>query len=209
MRRTLIVFGGSGFIGKALCEEALKRNFSVISISKHGKPHVEKSWMAHPSMTWYAIDIFKDNSWKKLLSTETLCINLIGILFENKQKGLTYDKMIITANHLISSEAEKKNCPYLFLSAKGGPRGYITAKKKAEDDLFSKRNPTIIIRSGIVTSKTRPLTYAQGLLIKIGSHIPVINSVATAIYPTPLIVLIQTILNEMSDPSHKLITDIR
>lgn len=208
MAATLIVFGGSGFIGQALCKEALNRHMSVVSISKHGKPKTNDKWMSNPLITWCAIDIFKDDSWKNYLSSDARCINLIGILFENKNKGLTYDKMIIEANQLISAEAEKKNCPYLFLSAKGGPCDYVKAKKAAEESLFNKNNPTIIIRSGLVTTKNRPFTYTQGLLIKGATHIPIVKSIAKTVYPTSLKRLVHRILNEVTEPSHKLISDI-
>lgn len=208
MAATLIIFGGSGFIGQALCKEALNRHMSVVSISKHGKPKSNDKWMSNPLITWCAIDVFKDDSWKYYLSSDTCCINLIGILFENKKKGLTYDKMIVEANRLISTEAEKKNCPYLFLSAKGGPCGYVKAKKAAEESLFDKNNPTIIIRSGLVTTKERPFAYIQGLLIKGATYVPLLKSIVKTVYPTSLNSLVHQILNEISEPSYKLISDI-
>ncbi|MGX7023945.1 NAD-dependent epimerase/dehydratase family protein [Vagococcus hydrophili] len=209
MKPTFVVFGGSGFIGQAVCQEVINRNLPVVSISKHGKPREEELWMSSPLITWLSIDIFKDNSWKQYISDKTCCINLIGIFFENRKKGLTYDKMILLANQLISDEAEEKQAPYLFLSAKAGPCGYIEAKKKAEADLFMKKNQTIIIRSGLVTTKKRPFVYTQGVAIKISTHLPIIKRTANKVYPVPLKHLVTTIINESLAPSHKIIEDIR
>ncbi|HCM89539.1 MULTISPECIES: hypothetical protein [Vagococcus] len=209
MRAPLIIFGGSGFIGQGVCQEAINREIPVISISKHGKPTEAELWMSSPLITWLSIDIFKDDSWKNYISSETSCINLIGIFFENKKKGLTYEKLIVQANHLISEEAQFKHAPYLFLSAKVGPFGYIEAKRKAEAELFQKNNPTIIIRSGLVTTKKRPFVYTQGVVIKVAAHLPFIKKTATKAFPVPLKKLAVTIVNESFNSSHKIIEDIR
>lgn len=209
MTQTLVVFGGSGFIGRALCKEAIKQNMKVISISRHGQPKDREPWMSDHQITWLKMDIFRDDSWKRHLDSSAVCVNLIGILFENKRKGLTYEKMIVEANHLISSEAHKKNIPYIFMSAKGGPCGYVKAKKEAEKELLTKRNQIIIIRSGLVVSKKYPLRYIQGMAIKLGTHLPLIKTTANKVYPTSLDSLVHTIINEAREPSHKIIEDIR
>ncbi len=209
MTQTLVVFGGSGFLGKALCKEAIKQNIKVISISKHGQPKDKEPWMSHHQMTWLKMDIFRDDSWKKILDSSVVCVNLIGILFENKRKGLTYEKMIVRSNHLLSTETARKNIPYMFISAKGGPCGYVEAKKEAEKELFSKRNQITIIRSGLLVSKKHPLRYAQGTAIKLGTKIPLIKKEAIKVYPTSLDSLVHCIINESRNPSHKIIEDIR
>ena len=48
MKAPIIIFGGSGFIGQAACQEAINRQLPVISISKHGKPKKEELWMSSP-----------------------------------------------------------------------------------------------------------------------------------------------------------------
>lgn len=208
MTQHLVIFGGSGFVGTELCKEAIKQGFSVISISRHGAPKKKEIWMSDHLITWIALDIFKDDSWKKHLDSSTVCVNLIGILFESKKKGLTYKKMIIQANHLISSETTKKAIPYIFLSAKGGPSGYVAAKKEAETELLKNKHSTTIIRSGIVVSKKYPFRYAQGLAIKVGSKLPLISQQAKKVYPTSLDHLVHTILNEARNPQYKIIEDI-
>lgn len=209
MKQRIIVFGGSGFVGQALCQEALKQDFTVISISKHGKPQADALWMTDHRISWITMDIFKDDSWKKYLDSKTVCVNLIGILFENKKKGLTYEKMIIRSNHLIATEAEKKEAPYIFLSAKGGPTGYVSAKQAAEKELLSKKMKAIIIRSGLIVSKKHPLRYLQGMAIKLGNKLPVIDTEAAKVYPTELDHLVHQILNDARQPRAKIIEDIR
>ena len=209
MTQTLVVFGGSGFVGRALCKEAIKQNMTVISISKHGEPKDKQPWMGHHQMTWLKMDVFRDDSWKKLLDSSVVCVNLIGILFENKRKGLTYEKMIVRANRLIISDTARKNIPYIFLSAKGGPKGYVNAKKEAEKDILEKRNPSTIIRSGLIVDHKFSFRYAQGLAVRLGNKLPLISEEANKVYPTSLDHLVHTILNEARNPQYKIIEDIR
>lgn len=179
---TLIVFGGSGFIGRAFCEKALNRGYNVISISTHGRPTPTQPWMMRMNMTWIACDVLHDSSWKNLIPEAYYFINLIGILHERKDKK--YDALIIETNSIISTEASKLQVPYLFLSASFGPSKYIDAKKKAEEYLLNLDIPIKIIRSGLVTDPSYPLKQLQGISLVITSHIPFIKKWAKKVYPT-------------------------
>lgn len=41
---TLLVFGGNGFVGTRICEEALKTGLAVVSISRSGAPKQNAAW---------------------------------------------------------------------------------------------------------------------------------------------------------------------
>ena len=209
MKQPILIFGGSGFIGQALCKEAIQRNIPVISISKHGKPKGHDLWMTHPLLTWVTMDIFRESEWRDYVKNCRCCINLIGILFEQPKKGLTYDKMIVQSNRLIAQEAEQHRKNYLFLSAKGGPSGYVRVKKQAEEEVMTLTTTTIIIRSGLVVTKRQPMTYLQGVGIKGLTHCPLLKKQANKVYPTPLKVLVSCILNTMEQPTSLLVSDIR
>ena len=40
----LVVFGGNGFVGSRVCEEALKTGLAVTSINRSGAPRVSADW---------------------------------------------------------------------------------------------------------------------------------------------------------------------
>jgi nucleoside-diphosphate-sugar epimerase len=45
---TLLVLGGSGVLGKAVCRNAISRGLPVISLSRRGRPaDVEGEWAEH------------------------------------------------------------------------------------------------------------------------------------------------------------------
>ena len=46
----LLVFGGNGYVGTRVCQEALKTGLSVVSISRGGRPPVQADWV--PQVEW-------------------------------------------------------------------------------------------------------------------------------------------------------------
>ena len=41
---SLVVFGGNGFVGSRICEEAVKTGLAVVSISRSGGPKQNAAW---------------------------------------------------------------------------------------------------------------------------------------------------------------------
>ena len=41
----LLVFGGNGYVGTRVCEEALKTGLQVVSINRSGKPKATDAWI--------------------------------------------------------------------------------------------------------------------------------------------------------------------
>ena len=43
----LLVFGGSGFVGSRVCEEALKTGLPVVSVNRSGPPKLSPDWASN------------------------------------------------------------------------------------------------------------------------------------------------------------------
>lgn len=41
----ILVFGGNGYVGTKVCEEALKTGLQVVSINRSGKPRGTDAWI--------------------------------------------------------------------------------------------------------------------------------------------------------------------
>lgn len=41
----LVIFGGNGFVGSRVCEEALKTGLSVVSVNRSGPPKQSADWI--------------------------------------------------------------------------------------------------------------------------------------------------------------------
>lgn len=194
MSKSLIIFGGSGFIGRHICQKALEKGYLVYSVSTHGKPDINEQWVNHANMTWIASKIDQKELWQSQLPTTAhYCMNLIGILTPTKNK--TYENSIIKPNELISHWAETHHIPYLFLSARFGPLGYIRAKKQAECYLSTKQNPVTIVYSGLVVDQQLFVKRCQATVLKIGSNIPVLSHWCRKVYPIEVQKLATQLLN--------------
>lgn len=190
--RKLVIFGGSGYIGQAVCQEALTQGFSVYSISKHGKPTKQADWMHHPSMTWLQADILQNSTWQTQIPKDAAYLNLIGILFESKNK--TYADLIVATNNIISQFAADCNQIYFFLSAQIGPKKYLAAKHLAEQELQKLKNPIIVLQSGLVVSSIKKGSHLQGWMIRCASYLPFIGAWAKKGYPIERTLLAKNIL---------------
>lgn len=204
MTKHLLIFGGSGFIGQGICQEALKQNIPVVSISRSGQPQNQRL-NNQPLITWVKADIFTDTHWHQYLPNAFGVINLIGILRENKKKQLTYETMIFGANQLIADQVkEYPTLPYLFLSANAGspviPKGYIENKRRAEAYLIKMDNPVIIFRPGLVVGISRPFSLIEGSAVFLLAQIPLIKQYFRPVYPITVEKLAKRIIAESLTP---------
>lgn len=53
----LIVFGGNGFVGTRVCEEALNTGLAVVSISRSGAPKATSHWTSQ--VDWLNVSVAK------------------------------------------------------------------------------------------------------------------------------------------------------
>ena len=85
--KEILVFGASGQIGRHLIRKLTKNNYKVIAVTRniHQKGYILKT-QANPGyleiveLTYFNIEKIQD-----LLNECSICINLIGILFEKKK----------------------------------------------------------------------------------------------------------------------------
>lgn len=200
MEKHLLVFGGSGYIGSALCALALKENIPVVSISRRGKPKKKLPFQDNPLMTWVAADIFTETSWHDYFDQAYAVVNLIGIIAEKPQLNQTFAKTIFMANYqIVTVVSQQPNLPFLFMSANsGGPfisPHYLENKVRAE--VFSKTlpNPVMIFKPGLVVSLSKPTSLIAGLGIYALSLIPVIGRSFRKIRPISRKKLVRSLLH--------------
>lgn len=203
MTKHLLIFGGSGFIGQAICREAIKQGIPVISISPSGQPR-NKQLRQQPLITWVQADVFTDNV-QEYFANALAVVNLIGILRENPKKNLFYIDMIFIANKLIAEQCAKfPELPFLFLSANAQgpfiPKRYLDNKRRAEAYLSKLANPVIIFRPGLVVGARRPFSLVEGFAIFILAHIPFINQLFKPVYPINIQRLAKRIIQESQSP---------
>lgn len=83
---SLVVFGGNGFLGRRICQEALTRGLQVVSVSSSGKKPAavnaqDNQWI--PKVKWTKGDVFMPGTYPKEIKSAIGVVHSIGILLEN------------------------------------------------------------------------------------------------------------------------------
>ncbi|KAL7419731.1 hypothetical protein Q5752_005647 [Cryptotrichosporon argae] len=82
----LLVVGGNGFLGSAVCKAAVGKGWEVTSISQSGKPYTSPAghsprWSA--SVDWCAASAFEPASYAPLVARADAVVHTLGILLED------------------------------------------------------------------------------------------------------------------------------
>ena len=84
---SILIFGSSGQIGKSLIRKLTKNNYRVIAVTRniHRKGYQIKTQANYGYLEVQEIETFNEENISKLMVKCSICINLIGILFEKKE----------------------------------------------------------------------------------------------------------------------------
>lgn len=105
MAGTVVIFGGSGFLGSAICRRAVLSGLRVISISRSGAPPaglLSQAWTRAPSMEWRQGDCLDKTSYAytleeiarlQLAKEPVAVVHSVGALLENSQYKILLDPL--------------------------------------------------------------------------------------------------------------------
>jgi uncharacterized protein YbjT (DUF2867 family) len=156
--KNCLIFGGSGQIGRHLIRKLTKNNYKVTVVTRnhHQKGYVIKTQANAGYIDIVEANIFDENKIRKLFAKTDICINLIGILYENG-KGSTFKNIhSIFPSILAKLCKEYKVQQFIHLSALGINRAIDSeyAKSKLEGELNIQKNFPLatILRPSVVYS---------------------------------------------------------
>lgn len=181
---SLAVFGGSGFLGKKICEYGIRNGFKVTSYSKSGSPPIVDGVLSQ--VNWQSANIFDVSTYEKQLVKYDVVIHSMGKIFDNevyKQglngsplialKGILNGRNPMTKTFENSFEGINKYSLTTLLQAyeTNNPRGklvyisadkklpliptdYIRTKREAETALINSSMNTLILRPGLMYDTT-------------------------------------------------------
>ena len=156
--KNCLIFGGSGQIGRNLIRKLTKNNYRVTVVTRniHQKSYMIKTQANAGYIDIVEANIFDEDKIRKLFKTADICVNLIGILFEQK-KGNTFKNIHSIFPSLLAKlckEYELKH--FIHLSALGVNDAIDSdyAKSKLEGEISIKKNFPIatILRPSVVYS---------------------------------------------------------
>jgi NADH dehydrogenase len=156
--KKVLIFGGSGQIGRNLIRKLTKNNFRVTVVTRniHQKSFIIKTQANVGYIDIVEANIFEENKIRKLFRETDICINLIGILFE-KKGGNTFKNIHSVFPSLLAKLSKEYSLKhFIHLSALGIndalESDYAKSKLEGENNILKNFPLATILRPSVVFS---------------------------------------------------------
>jgi len=156
--KNCLIFGGSGQIGRNLIRKLTKNNYTVTVVTRniHQKSYIIKTQANAGFIEIVEANIFEEKKIRELFKKSDICINLIGILFEQK-KGNTFKNIHSIFPSLLAKLSKEYNLKhFIHLSALGINEAidskYAESKLQGEEKILKNFPLATILRPSIVYS---------------------------------------------------------
>tara|TARA_A100001011_G_scaffold261973_1_gene270492 strand:- start:915 stop:1874 length:960 start_codon:yes stop_codon:yes gene_type:complete len=154
---SILIFGSSGQIGKSLIRKFTKNNYRVIAVTRsiHKKGYQIKTQSNFGYLDLEEINSFSEEKITKLIQKSSICINLIGILYEKKEN---YFNLIHSDLPSLLSKIASENSleQFIHLSALGieaaSDSNYALSKLDGEKKVRQNFPNSTILKPSIVYS---------------------------------------------------------
>ena len=154
---SILIFGSSGQIGKSLIRKFTKNNYRVIAVTRsiHRKGYQIKTQSNYGYLELEEIDTFNEKNIGRLMDKSSICINLIGILFEKKKNNFNLIHSDLPS--LLSKVALNKSLDqFIHISALGIEAAidsdYAKSKLNGETKVRQNFSKSVILKPSIVYS---------------------------------------------------------
>ena len=156
--KNCLIFGGSGQIGRNLIRKLTKNNYRVIVVTRniHQKSYIIKTQANAGYIDIVEANIFEENKIRKLFAKADICINLIGILFEQK-RGNTFKNIHTIFPTILAKLSKEYNLKhFIHLSALGVSEAkdskYALSKLEGENEILKNFPLATLLRPSVVYS---------------------------------------------------------
>ena len=154
---SILIFGSSGQIGKSLIRKFTKNNYRVIAVTRsiHRKGYQIKTQSNFGYLELEELNSFTEENITKLMEKSSICINLIGILFEKKENHFNLIHSDLPS--LLSKIAYEQSLnQFIHLSALGieeaSDSNYALSKLSGEKKVRQNFPSSVILKPSIVYS---------------------------------------------------------
>ena len=156
--KNCLIFGGSGQIGRNLIRKLTKNNFRVTVVTRniHQKSYVIKTQANAGYIDVVEANIFDEKKIRQLFKKSDICVNLIGILFEQKNGNSFKNIHTIFPSLLSKLSKEYNHRHFIHLSALGINEAedskYAKSKLEGENNILKNFPLATILRPSVVFS---------------------------------------------------------
>ena len=156
--KNCLIFGGSGQIGRNLIRKLTANNYKLTVVTRniHQKSYIIKTQANAGYIDIVEANIYDENKIRDLFKKADICINLIGILYENK-KGSSFKNIhTIFPSILAKFSKEYRLKHFIHISALGINEAvdsrYADSKLQGENQIIKNFPLATILRPSIVYS---------------------------------------------------------
>ena len=171
--KNCLIFGGSGQIGRHLIRKLTKNDYRVTVVTRniHQKSYIIKTQANAGYIDIVEANIFDEEKIRSLFEKADICINLIGILYEQK-KGNTFKNIHSLFPSILAKLCKQYNIKnFIHISALGINEAidsnYAKSKLEGEKNVLSNFPQATILRPSIVYSIDDNFTTNFMTLLKI------------------------------------------
>ena len=156
--KNCLIFGGSGQIGRHLIRKLTKNNMQVTVVTRniHQKSYIIKTQGNAGYIDIVEANIYDEKKIQLLFKNADTCVNLVGILFENKKGNTFYNIHTLFPTLLAKLAKENKLKNFIHLSALGINDAidskYAESKLKGEKNILNIFPSATILRPSVVYS---------------------------------------------------------
>jgi len=156
--KNCLIFGGSGQIGRNLIRKLTKNNYRVTVVTRnlHQKSYIIKTQANVGYIDIVESNIFDEKKIRQLFMKADICVNLIGILYEQK-KGNTFKNIHTIFPSILAKLCKEYNLKhFIHLSALGinepMDSHYAKSKLEGENKVLKNFPLATILRPSVVYS---------------------------------------------------------
>ena len=156
--KNCLIFGGSGQIGRNLIRKLTSKSYRVTVVTRniHQKSYVIKTQANAGYVDIVEANIFEERKLREVFKKTDICINLIGILYEQK-KGNTFKNIHTVFPSLLAKLSKEYNLKhFIHLSALGINEAkdskYAISKLEGEAEILKNFPLATILRPSVVYS---------------------------------------------------------
>jgi len=146
----IVILGGTGFVGRALCERLVQRGGLRLVVPSRRAPH-DQAVRLLPGLDLVRADVHDDATLGRLLAGADAAVNLVGILHGDAP---AFERVHAHLPRRLAAACGAAGCRLVHLSALGvgadAPSHYLRSKWAGEEALRAAGVPLTILRPSVI-----------------------------------------------------------